>query len=101
MKNIKLYFLAALLIVGFTYGCNQAEKEKSTSSDKVENIILFIGDGMGVSQIYAGMTVSEEPLVFEEFRHIGFQKTFSADDYVTGSAASGTAMATGKKTKNG
>ncbi|MGM0497270.1 MAG: alkaline phosphatase, partial [Bacteroidota bacterium] len=33
--------------------------------------------------------------------HIGFQKTFSADDYVTGSAASGTAMATGKKTKNG
>ena len=101
MKKIRLYLLAALLIIGFTYGCTQSNKENTSTPDKVDNVILFIGDGMGVTQLYAGMTVAEKPLVFEEFRHIGFQKTFSADNYVTGSAASGTAMATGKKTKNG
>jgi alkaline phosphatase len=61
----------------------------------------MIGDGMGVSQIYAGMTVSEEPLVFEQFNNIGFQKTFSKNSYITDSGASGTALATGEKTNNG
>jgi len=78
----------------------QTTKEEHSVS-KPKNIVLMIGDGMGVSQIYAGMTVSEEPLVFEQFRNIGFQKTQAKDNYVTGSASSGTAMATGEKTNNG
>jgi len=101
MSKIKLYLSAAILLVGFTYGCTQSNEENSSAPDKVENVILFIGDGMGVTQVYAGMSVSKEPLVFEEFRHIGFQTTFSASDYTTDSGASGTALATGEKTKNG
>ncbi len=75
------------------------KEEHSVSNPK--NIVLMIGDGMGVSQIYAGMTVSEEPLVFEQFRNIGFQTTFSKNSYITDSGASGTALATGEKTNNG
>jgi alkaline phosphatase len=108
MMKLKMYSIILVLAVGFTLGCSQQqEKDKnakdtqSGNKEKVENVILFIGDGMGVSQIYAGMTVSKKPLIFEEFRHIGFQKTYSASDYTTDSGASGTALATGKKTKNG
>jgi len=66
----------------------------------VKNIILMIGDGMGVSQIYAGMTANHGHLNIERMTNIGFAKTYSASDYITDSGASGTAMATGNKTYN-
>lgn len=66
-----------------------------------KNIILMIGDGMGVAQIYAGMTANKGHLDIERFQDIGFSKTYSADDYITDSGAGGTAIATGKKTYNG
>ena len=79
--------------------------EKSVNEEQArsnpKNIILMIGDGMGVSQIYAGMTLSKEPLVFEQFQNIGFQKTYSKNSYITDSGASGSALATGEKTNNG
>jgi len=56
---------------------------------------------MGTSQIYAGMTAKIDPLNIEKFPVVGFQKTYSANSYITDSGASGTAIATGKKTKNG
>jgi alkaline phosphatase len=68
---------------------------------KAKNIILLIGDGMGTSQIYAGMTVKKDRLNIEKFPVIGLQKTYSANAYITDSGASGTAIATGTKTKNG
>lgn len=68
---------------------------------KIKNIIFLIGDGMGVASTYAAMSVSDHPLNIERCRYIGLQKTFSSDNYITDSAAAGTAMATGNKTKNG
>ena len=56
---------------------------------------------MGTAQIYAGMTVKKDKLNIEKFPVVGFQKTYSANSYVTDSGASGTAIATGHKTKNG
>jgi alkaline phosphatase len=64
----------------------------------VKNIILMIGDGMGVSQIYAGITASDQPLNIEQFKNIGFSKTNSATSYITDSGAGGTAIAIGYKT---
>lgn len=96
-NNIKYLsiFLASILI----NGCQPEKKE--TEPEHPKNIIFLIGDGMGVSQIYAGMTANHGPLAMEQFRHIGFIKTYSSDNYITGSASSGTAMSSGKKTKNG
>ncbi|MBN1116504.1 MAG: alkaline phosphatase [Bacteroidales bacterium] len=67
---------------------------------KVKNIILLIGDGMGTAQIYAAMSVSNDNLNIERAQYVGFSKTYSANNYITDSGAGGTAIATGKKTKN-
>jgi alkaline phosphatase len=69
--------------------------------DKPKNIILLIGDGMGVSHVFAGLTANKGHLFLENFKHIGFSKTQSADAYITDSAAGGTALSTGVKTYNG
>jgi alkaline phosphatase len=67
---------------------------------RVKNIILLIGDGMGLAQIYAGMTANQGELNLSQFLNIGFSKTSAADSYITDSAAGATAMATGKKARN-
>ncbi len=68
---------------------------------KPKNIILMIGDGMGVAQIFAGLTANQGQLFLENFKNIGFSKTQSSDNYITDSAAGGTALSTGVKTYNG
>lgn len=65
------------------------------------NIILLIGDGMGVSQLYAGITANRGALNITQMPYVGFIMTHSANKYVTDSAAGGTALATGQKTNNG
>jgi len=70
-------------------------------SRRPENIILMIGDGMGVTQVYAGLTANKGHLFLENMKTIGFSKTYSASDYITDSAAGGTALSTGVKTYNG
>ena len=70
-------------------------------SEKPKNIIFLIGDGMGVSQVYSGYTANRGNLFLNNFLHIGFSVTTSANNYVTDSAAGGTALSTGVKTYNG
>ncbi len=69
--------------------------------NKPKNIILLIGDGMGVSQVFAGLTANKGHLFLENCKYIGFSKTQSADNYITDSAAGGTALSAGVKTYNG
>lgn len=71
-----------------------------TKVPEVKNVILMIGDGMGVSQVYSGITANNG-LNLEKAKYVGFSKTYSANRYVTDSAAGGTALATGVKTNNG
>lgn len=77
------------------------EFNDSKSKKKPRNVILLIGDGMGVSQVYAGLTANQGDLYLKNFTNIGFQTTYSANNYITDSAASGTALGSGEKTKNG
>ena len=65
------------------------------------NIILMIGDGMGISQITAGMYSNGNKLNLERFPVIGIHKPYSSDNLVTDSAAGATAFSTGRKTYNG
>ncbi len=65
-----------------------------------KNIILFIGDGMGVAHITAGLTVNGT-LNVTRCKTMGLLTTHSIDKYITDSAAGATAMATGVKTTNG
>ncbi|MGE5395228.1 MAG: alkaline phosphatase [Candidatus Saccharibacteria bacterium] len=70
-------------------------------SKRPKNVILMIGDGMGVAQVFAGLTANGGHLFLDNFKCVGFSKTQSADNYITDSAAGGTALSTGKKTYNG
>ena len=63
--------------------------------------MFLVGDGMGVSQIYAGLTANKGHLNLEQFKVIGFHRNQASDNYVTDSAAGATAFATGKQTYNG
>jgi alkaline phosphatase len=67
---------------------------------KVKNIILCIGDGMGLSQIYSTYTANRGQLNIFQMLNIGFSVTNSADAYITDSAAGATAFASGQKTND-
>lgn len=67
----------------------------------VRNVIYFIGDGMGFNHVYLASILEGRPLSMMKTQYVGIVKTFSANTWVTDSAAAGTAMATGFKTNNG
>lgn len=66
-----------------------------------KNIILMIGDGMGLTQISAGMYMNNNKLALEKFHYIGLHKCYASDDLITDSAAAATSFACGVKTYNG
>lgn len=90
-----------LLIISFCLGYSQHETLQIKTKEPVRNIILLIADGAGVSHFHAGIIAHQEKLHIENFKNIGFAKTHSVDSFLTDSGASGTAIATGKKTYNG
>ena len=76
---------------------------------KAKYVFYFIGDGMGVNQVNAAETylaalegrIGISPMTFASFPNVALVHTESATNGVTDSAAGGTALATGSKTKNG
>ncbi|MCL5246132.1 alkaline phosphatase [Cellulophaga sp. 20_2_10] len=66
----------------------------------IKNVILMIGDGMGLSQISSAVLANNGSLTLTQLKSVGLIKTQSADDLITDSAAAGTALATGQKTNN-
>jgi alkaline phosphatase len=95
--NLLIVFLTGISLIS----CYSTKTSTIKGDPEVKNVILLIGDGMGLSDVYAAITVSEHPLNIERCSVIGLQKTFSADSYITDSGAAGTALATGTKTNNG
>jgi len=79
-------------------------------SGKAKNIILFVGDGMGVSTVTAarilagqleGKMGEEHLLSFDTMPFSGFSKTYNVDAQTPDSAGTMTAMASGVKTDVG
>ncbi|UCF00321.1 MAG: alkaline phosphatase [Planctomycetota bacterium] len=71
---------------------------------KVKNVILCIGDGMGLGQVVLARMKAAGlygKLYMERMPVTGIVRTHSADSLVTDSAAAGTALAAGVKTMNG
>ena len=76
------------------------KKETVFTKKKPKNVILLIGDGMGLAQIYAGYTANKGQLSLFNIPTQGLSITKASDSYITDSAAGATAMATGNKTNN-
>ncbi|MBS4058323.1 MAG: alkaline phosphatase [Bacteroidales bacterium] len=89
-------FLAMALLL--TQGCAQ---QTPKAPEKPKNIILLIGDGMGLAQVTAAMLEADKPLNLERAPVNGLVKTQSYDSRITDSGAGGTALATGHSTRNG
>lgn len=74
---------------------------KSDGTDKkVKNVILLIGDGMGLAQIHAAWIANHGNLNITMLKNSGFSQTAAANAGNTDSAAGASAMATGEKTNN-
>lgn len=77
------------------FSCNKPAREEER-----QNVILFIGDGMGLAQLCTASGSVADALNIERCSHVGLMKTQSKDNYITDSAAGATAFSTGHKTKN-
>ncbi len=88
----------------------EAALKRLPNTGKAKNIILFIGDGMGINSVTAGRIFAGQQrggngvtydLAFEKLPYTGFSRTHSTDQYVTDSANGISAITTGVKTING
>lgn len=79
----------------------QAAEEEEADVPMPKNVILIIGDGMGVPQVYASVVAAMgDNSAFLRFPYSGFSRTYSRNKYRTDSAAGGTALTTGHKVDN-
>ena len=97
MKKLFGFFMLLLIAV-------------TVSAKTPKYVFYFIGDGMGPSHVLGteyylgeleGVIGRPNKLCFTQFPKSAFVSTYSKSNGVTDSAASGTALATGSKTKNG
>jgi len=87
-----------------------AARQTGDTLPRAKNVILFIGDGMGISTVTAarildgqrkGMSGEENSLSFEKFPFTGLAKTYNTDSQTADSAGTMSAMVTGVKTRIG
>ena len=78
-------------------------QSKSIVTKRPKNIILMIGDGMGLTQVSAGYYMNSGKLNLEQFPFVGLHINYPAEDstIITDSAAGATAFSIGEKTYNG
>lgn len=70
-------------------------------SQSKRNVILIVGDGMGVAQWQAGLIKNDGQLNLEKFENIGFLLTHTTTGLNGSAPDHGTALATGIKSYNG
>lgn len=97
----------------FSEGQESVESAKALNraqKTRAKNVILFVGDGMGVSTVTAarifegqqrGETGEENLLFFESFPNVALAKTYNTNQQTPDSAGTMTAMVGGVKTKAG
>lgn len=73
---------------------------QAPATEKPTNIILVIGDGMGLAHIALAEYLYRPPSPLTQMEVIGLQKTHSASNLETDSGAAGTAISCGVKTFN-
>ena len=87
-----------------------ASKAQAINTNKAKNVILFVGDGMGISTLTAarilqgqqrGEAGEENLLSFETLPYTAIVKTYNTDMQVSDSAGTASAMNTGLKTRAG
>jgi alkaline phosphatase len=113
MKNgVKVFMVMLIVLIsatGFVFAEGVQEtgevQQTAETQQQAKYVIFLIGDGMAMPQVssteaFLG-TAGDAPmekLAFSEFPAQGMITTYAADRFITGSAAAGTALASGYKT---
>lgn len=96
MNFLRKAFISAAILAGAA----------TASAQEAKYIFYYIGDGMGMGPVMAAQTYNrmvlenDTPLTMMQMPVAGWCQTYSASRPVTDSAAAGTALSTGTKTKN-
>ncbi len=109
--TLTAFSLSVLISNGCKFSNNVAGKKTNvTSENHAKNVILFIGDGMGVSTVTAGrifvgqemgLSGEEHVLSFETFENVALIKTYNTNAQVPDSAGTATSIMSGYKTNIG
>lgn len=87
-----------------------AAKQNAYMGSRAKNVILFVGDGMGISTVTAARILEGQNnnrdgesnrLAFEKFPYVAFSVTASANQQTSDSAPTATALMTGVKANDG
>ena len=101
MKKYLQLIIVSITVVLLFISCGH-----EYSHHKAKYVFFFIGDGMGQAQVNAAEAYMAavdgekgfQHFKFTQFPATGFASTFANNRFITGSAASGTALACGHKT---
>lgn len=102
---------AAAILLAAVLSVSCANQESSGDDvGRAQNVIVFLGDGMGVSTVTAarifdgqsrGQPGEENLLSFERFPNVALVKTYNSNQQVPDSAGTASAIHTGIKTRAG
>lgn len=96
---MKAIFTSILFFISVFLIAQTIPKTESVASvNRPKNIILLIGDGMGLSQISIGTFYKEGGSSFDRFPVVGLIKTSSLSHLIADSGSAATAIASGIKT---
>lgn len=110
MQNKLPFILILIFLAGAS--CNSAKLSKTGTNKKAaeeefqnkikkpKNVILLIGDGMGISQITAALFENNNKLNLERCPIVGLHKPYASNELILDSAAGATAFSCGLKTHN-
>ena len=116
MKYAK-FLLLTLAVVSVACSCRKDKEENPLSyyvtpntydivdvqeppvTNEIRNVIFLIGDGMGLEQVSCAWVLNHGKLNLDNMPVVGISRTYCLDDLITDSAAGGTALAVGLKTK--
>jgi len=103
MRKFTIHHILILLFLSILFdACNKTTTQNQVQINSLNDnqqlrIILLLGDGMGIPQLTAAWH-EHQYLNLQRFPYSGLMLTHAADKFVTGSAASATAMMSGEKT---
>ena len=98
---IRILVPLIFLGMGVLAGCSQEPVKTGATAEAprtAKYVFFFIGDGMGLPQRAATSAYTGRQLAIDAMPAQGITTTFANDRFITGSAASATALASGVKT---
>jgi alkaline phosphatase len=109
-KRMKTGSMTLIALMAFGCAVDPRPPADADGSPQTPSVILFLGDGMGVSTVTAarifagqqqGHSGEEHALSFERFPNVALVKTYNTDAQVADSAGTMSAIMTGEKTRIG